>query len=68
LPGLRPDDFDVWLDLFRSVAAECCPPGAAATFVDKAERIAASMMLMMSTERGSDWLPPARLRVMLGRD
>lgn len=68
LANLRPADFDIWLDIFRKVAAETCPPGAAAAFVDKAERIAASMMLMLATERGSEWLPPAHLRVMLGQD
>lgn len=68
LPDLRPDDFDVWLTLFREVAIETCPAGAAAAFIDKAERIAASMMLIMATERGSEWLPPAHLRVMLGQD
>lgn len=68
LPDLRPEDFDVWLGLFRSVAQETCPPGAAAAFIDKAERIAASMMLMMATERGSQWLPPPHLRVTLGGD
>lgn len=68
IADLKPDDFDVWLGLFRAVAHETCPPGAAAAFVDKAERIAASMMLLMATERGSEWLPPAHLRVMLGQE
>lgn len=67
LPDLQPDDFQIWLAIFTEVARETCPTGAAAAFIDKAERIAASMMLLLATERGSEWLPPAGLRVMLGQ-
>src|SRR5690606_23893302 len=42
LEELQPVHFQRWLALFRATAAEVCPPGAAALFVDRAERIARS--------------------------
>lgn len=61
LPTLAPEHFPRWLDLFRRTAAEVCPPEASRLFVDRAERIAASMMMALSTVRGPDWHPPADL-------
>ena len=37
--------FDRWLQLFREVAHEACPPAAAARFIGRAERIALSLEL-----------------------
>jgi hemoglobin len=41
--------FGRWLDLFEETAHELCPPAAADAFVDRAHRIAQS--LMMNLER-----------------
>jgi hemoglobin len=41
--------FGRWLELFEETAYELCPPAAAALFVDRAHRIAES--LMMNLER-----------------
>lgn len=40
-------DFDIWLGHFRRTAEDRCPPGVAAVFVDRAERIAESLKLAM---------------------
>lgn len=61
LRGLEPSHFPRWLDLFRRTAAEVCPPDASRLFIDRAERIAASIMMALSTVRGADWQPPADL-------
>ena len=37
--------FARWLQLFGETAAETCPPAAAEFFVDRAERIAESLMI-----------------------
>ncbi len=47
LKQVREDDFDIWLEHFRATAEECCPPGVAAIFIDRAERIAKSLRLAM---------------------
>ncbi len=47
LKTVREDDFDIWLDHFRQTAAELCPPGVDAVFVERAERIAQSLKLAM---------------------
>lgn len=31
--------FDRWLELFRVIAGEVCPPGAAAHFIERAEHM-----------------------------
>ncbi len=43
LPDLRPAHFDRWLALFRLTATETLAPAAAALFVQRAERIAATL-------------------------
>ncbi|WFP79296.1 group III truncated hemoglobin [Mesorhizobium sp. WSM4906] len=40
-------DFEIWLALFRETAAELFAPETAAVFVERAERIAASLKLAM---------------------
>lgn len=46
-------DFDIWLTLFRETAAELFAPEIAAVFVERAERIAASLKLAMFFRPGS---------------
>ncbi len=45
IPNIAQSHFERWLELFRTTAQECCPPGAAALFIDRAERIAESLQL-----------------------
>ncbi|MGN6550832.1 MAG: group III truncated hemoglobin [Pararhizobium sp.] len=47
LKDVREEDFAIWLGLFRETAAELCPPGVDAVFVERAERIARSLKLAM---------------------
>jgi hemoglobin len=44
--------FDRWLALFEATAAEVCPPQAAAHFVERAHRIAASLELGVAGANG----------------
>jgi hemoglobin len=44
--------FDRWLALFEATAAEVCPPAAAAYFVERARRIAASLELGVAGANG----------------
>ena len=44
--------FDRWLDLFEATANEICPPEAAAHFVERARRIAASLELGVASANG----------------
>ena len=44
--------FDRWLALFEATAAEICPPEAAAHFVERAHRIAASLELGVAGANG----------------
>jgi len=44
--------FDRWLDLFETTAREICPPEAAAHFVERARRIAASLELGIANGQG----------------
>jgi len=62
MPQLDQPHFDRWLELFRATAADICPPGAAALFVGRAEKIAQSFMHGIRFNRGEmpDWLGPAR--------
>jgi hemoglobin len=43
LPGLTPDMFAHWLDLFATTCTEQFPPGTAAAFIERAERVARSL-------------------------
>lgn len=45
--GIRPSNFERWLELFRQTAVETCPPEAALAFVLRAENIAKSLQLGM---------------------
>ncbi|AZO71757.1 MAG: group III truncated hemoglobin [Mesorhizobium sp.] len=47
LEDLTEADFEIWLALFRETAAELFAPKTAAVFVERAERIAASLKLAM---------------------
>lgn len=44
--------FDRWLALFETTANEICPPEAAAHFVERARRIAASLELGIANAQG----------------
>lgn len=44
--------FDRWLELFEATAAELCRPEAAAHFVDRARRIAASLEMGVASGQG----------------
>lgn len=52
LPGIGPQMFARWLDLFRETARDECPPEAAALFIASAERIAASLQMSIDFHRG----------------
>ncbi|MCZ7595862.1 MAG: group III truncated hemoglobin [Hyphomicrobium sp.] len=54
LPQIGPEHFRQWLALFRTTAAEVCPPVAAALFADRAERIAESLQMGIAIHRGID--------------
>jgi len=47
LKQVREEDFEIWLSLFRRTANDLCPPDIADVFVERAERIAASLRLAM---------------------
>jgi hemoglobin len=46
------DHFDRWLELFEATAVELCPPQAAAHFVERARRIAASLEMGIANGQG----------------
>lgn len=47
LKQVRPEDFDIWLTLFRDTANELLAPDIADIFISRAERIAESLKLGM---------------------
>ena len=47
LKGVTPDDFEIWLDLFRETAHEQFAPDIAAVFIGRAENIARSLQEAM---------------------
>lgn len=47
LKQVVPDDFNIWLGLFRETVAELCEPEVAEVFIERAERIAQSLTLAM---------------------
>ncbi len=52
LPQIGAEHFRQWLGLFRTTAAELCPPDAAALFIARAERIADSLQMGIAIHRG----------------
>ena len=52
IPEISPVHFARWLALFRATAITVCPQPAAALFVERAERIAESLHLGISLNRG----------------
>ena len=54
--------FDRWLELFEVTANEICPPVAAAHFVERAQRIAASLELGVASGQGVLLAPGERFR------
>jgi hemoglobin len=57
LKQVVPDDFDIWLQLFRETVAERCAPEVAEVFVERAERIAQSLTLAMFFRLPSAGIP-----------
>lgn len=47
IEGVTPEDFAIWLGIFRQTAQELCTPEVAAVFVERAERIARSLQLAL---------------------
>lgn len=47
LKEVVPEDFAIWLGLFRETVEEMCSPPLAAAFMERAERIARSLQLAM---------------------
>ena len=47
LKQVVPEDFQIWLGLFRETVTERCEPEVAQVFMERAERIAESLMLAM---------------------
>lgn len=54
--------FDRWLELFETAAKDICPPQAAAHFVERAQRIAASLELGVASGQGVMLAPGERFR------
>ena len=54
--------FDRWLELFEATANEICPPKAAAHFVERARRIAASLEFGIAGGQGVMLAPGERFR------
>ncbi|HWE44844.1 MAG TPA: group III truncated hemoglobin [Caulobacteraceae bacterium] len=52
IPGIAPEHFQRWLDLFHETADEVCSPEAARLFVAKAELIGESRQLGIAISRG----------------
>lgn len=52
ISGLDKKHFECWLDLFRKTAVDFAPPEAALIFIDRAERIAQSLLLSIDYHRG----------------
>ena len=50
---ITPDDFALWLALFRDTARALCSPAVAALLIDRAERIAASLMRGLFADPGA---------------
>jgi hemoglobin len=50
--SIEPRHFDRWLALFEQTTGDVCPPAAAATFMEKARRIADSFEMAMATSCG----------------
>ena len=47
ITDITPDDFAIWLGIFRDTAQELSAPEVAAVFIDRAERIARSLQLAL---------------------
>jgi hemoglobin len=52
--------FDRWLALFEATAREVCPPAAAAHFIERARKIAASLELGLAMDQGVRLKPGER--------
>lgn len=52
MPELTDAHFSRWLKLFAETVLELCPPGAAALFIDRAERIGNNFRMGLALRRG----------------
>jgi hemoglobin len=59
-PEIEPEDFAVWLALWRQVAREVCPPQAAELFIAKAEMIGDSLKQGLEMLRAAQSSRPRR--------
>jgi len=57
LAEITPAHFERWLALFQATAVKTCPADAAAIFVDRANRIAESLLLGIALHRGEGIVP-----------
>ena len=60
LPDIATAHFERWLALFQATAVSRCPSDAAQVFVDRANRIGASLQLGIALHRGEAIVPPMR--------
>lgn len=56
VPGIQPEDFAIWLDLFERAAHDCLPKAKASVMSQTARRIGRS--LAMGVERANTSGPP----------
>lgn len=61
--NVQASDFDRWLDLFRATARELTPPVAADHFIERAERIAASLESGIEAHQGRSLGRPRAFRL-----
>ena len=64
-PEIGPAHFNRWLELFRETAHDVCAPEAADLFISRAERIAQSLQLAISINKGEMTVKPP-VRASLG--
>lgn len=54
ISGTSDENFSRWLRLFRETAQTCCPPAAAALFIERAGRIAESLRLGIAVAKNGE--------------
>lgn len=62
LPEATAGHFERWLALFQATVISVCPADAAAVFIDRANRIAASLQMGIAIHRGESVVPSVRSR------
>ena len=64
IEGLDRPHFERWLRLFDETTRDICPPAAAELFIDRAGRVAQSLLLAIDFQRGV--LPPLKAPIRAG--